>query len=332
MRTIFRCQFGSVIYGTNLPSSDKDYKSVFIPDAEDILLQRVRNNITNNTKSGYVNRNTSEDVDDEAMSFQEYLKLLCQGQTPALDMLFAPKEFVEFESEEFQMIRNIKDSFLHKGVSQFVGYTKAQAAKYGIKGSRVDAVRKTVEFLKTLDQTQSLAQNIDKLMEFVESNSETKMDENLLLIGWEFITDNKDGQPKRHLNVCNRKTPMTCKIKYALDNYQVVLDKFGERAKMAERNEGIDWKALYHSVRVGREANELLLTGNITLPRPEKDLLLQIRKGELPYQQVAELIEQGLSDLNESVRVSTLRETPDLQVVDDLVKYIYRKEILIDFL
>lgn len=327
MRTIFRCQFGSVIYGTNLPTSDKDYKSVFIPDAKDLILQRAPKNITKNTKKGYDSRNTENDIDDEAFSLQEYLKLLCQGQTPALDMLFAPKEFVEVTSPEWEIIWNNRQEFFHRGVSQFVGYTKQQAAKYGIKGSRVDAVRKTVEFLKSLDQTTTLHMNLDKLEEFVEANKSSKMDENLPLIGWEYISKSSHDIPVKHFACCGRKAPLTAKVKYALDSYQTVLDKYGERAKMAETNEGIDWKALYHSVRVGREAYELLTTGNITLPRPEKDLLLQIRKGELPYQQVAELIEEGLTKINEAVSISKLPDEPNYKLADKIVEEIYGYEI-----
>lgn len=331
MNTIFRCQFGSVIYGTNLPTSDKDYKSIYIPHARDIILQKVKNNVTENTKSDNASRNTAEDIDDETFSYQEFLRLLLQGQTPMLDMLFSPEEFVIISSPEWELIKENKQHFLHKGVSQFVGYTKQQAAKYGLKGSRVDAVRKTVEFLKTLDGNTTLHQNLDALEQFVENNKNTKLDENLPLIGWEMIMEKKDGVPKRHFQCVNRKAPLNTKVKYTLDNYQQVLDQYGERAKKAEKNEGIDWKALYHSVRVGRQAEELLLTGHITLPRPEKELLLQIRKGELPYQQVAELIEDGLTRMNEAVLKSSLPYKPDFELADDLVLEIYGREV-VDYL
>jgi hypothetical protein len=37
---------------------------------------------------------------------------------------------------------------------------------------------------------------------------------------------------------------------------------------MAETQEGVDWKALSHAVRVGTQALELLKTGHVTFPLP----------------------------------------------------------------
>jgi predicted nucleotidyltransferase len=42
VRTIVRIKFGSHLYGTATLASDIDYKSVFVPSATDILLQRVK--------------------------------------------------------------------------------------------------------------------------------------------------------------------------------------------------------------------------------------------------------------------------------------------------
>lgn len=71
------------------------------------------------------------------------------------------------------------------------------------------------------------------------------------------------------------------------------LDLLWEAYRQAESSEGIDWKALMHAVRILHEAHELLLYHQITFPRSESELLLRIRKGELPYQLVDEVIEMG---------------------------------------
>jgi predicted nucleotidyltransferase len=41
-RTLVKMQFGSHVYGTNLPTSDLDVKAVHVPGAQDTLLQRVK--------------------------------------------------------------------------------------------------------------------------------------------------------------------------------------------------------------------------------------------------------------------------------------------------
>jgi predicted nucleotidyltransferase len=41
VKTIVRMKFGSHLYGTEPPRSDLDFKSLFVPSARDILLQRM---------------------------------------------------------------------------------------------------------------------------------------------------------------------------------------------------------------------------------------------------------------------------------------------------
>jgi predicted nucleotidyltransferase len=63
MKTLVRMQFGSHVYGTNVPTSDHDFKAVHLPDGRDILLQRPQNTINVKTKLDGTKKNTVEDVD-----------------------------------------------------------------------------------------------------------------------------------------------------------------------------------------------------------------------------------------------------------------------------
>jgi hypothetical protein len=74
-----------------------------------------------------------------------------------------------------------------------------------------------------------------------------------------------------------------------------------------------------HAVRVCEEAKELLSSGVVTFPRPERKLLLQIRKGELPYKRVADIIETGLEELKSAEQQSKLNSVPDEEFADNLI-------------
>lgn len=84
-RTILRIQFGSHLYGTSTPASDLDFKSIYIPNARDILLGRVKGSISTKRPKLEGEKNFAGEVDEEAYSLQRFLGLVAEGQTVALD-------------------------------------------------------------------------------------------------------------------------------------------------------------------------------------------------------------------------------------------------------
>lgn len=313
-KLIFRCKFGSHLYGTDTPTSDLDYKSVFIPSADDLVLQRAPKTISKNTKSNSVTKNSADDIDDESYSIQQFIKLLLEGQTGNLDMLFCPENMIIHKTEEWDLIVNNKDKFLHSGTSAFVGYTKKQAAKYGVKGFRVGALREILDYLHNYRDDHKLGDIIRSM--------ELPKNENIKIVE----IQGKTG-PEKHLEVCDRKVPLHATNKYAISVYKRIFDMYGERALKAEKNEGIDWKALSHAVRVANESIELLTTGKITFPRPDRDLLREIKQGILPYKEVEKIIEKGLVHVEEAQKTSKLPLKPDYKFAENLVYNIHLKAI-----
>ena len=81
---------------------------------------------------------------------------------------------------------------------------------------------------------------------------------------------------------------------------------------------GYDTKFAMHALRLGVQGVELLSTGRITLPVPEPDLsyLRQIRRGELPLDEVLAEVDAAESRLLALRRGSQLPEQPDRAWVD----------------
>jgi hypothetical protein len=325
MKTLVKMQFGSHVYGTNVPTSDHDFKAIHLPDGRDILLQRPQNTINVKTKLDVTKKNTAEDTDFESFSLQQYLKLLLEGQTVALTMLFTPDRWVIDTSEEWELIRASKPRFLHRGVSAFAGYCRQQANKYGVKGSRVAASRAAMDLFAWLIDRHGTQAKLKDFWPEIEA-----LAANPGLSHVQIIEDFLRGRLElkvRMLDVCNRKVQEHITVKEAHRIYKHLFEEYGQRALLAEKNEGVDWKAMMHATRVCREAEEFLLTHTISYPRPEAALLLQIRKGELPYRQVAELLEAGLERLEVCQQLSKLPEGPDRAFAEDLVAEFYGRQV-----
>lgn len=328
MDKILELKFGSHLYGTNTPSSDLDFKGIYLPSAREIVLGNYKRTIAKSRPKAECERNTKDDVDMEIFSLDRYLELLMEGQTVALDILFAPNYAHTLSTPSgrhlMSLIYTNRERLLTRNVNAFVGYARQQAAKYGIKGSRMDALNRTKQYLYSCDNERNkldfygayLANLVDECEQLV-SLEKTPLVEIVMLKGPQGNFD------APHLRVNGRSIPFHATVKYAKEIVDRMLEGYGQRAHKAHLAGGVDWKALSHAVRVNSEALELMTTSFITFPRPDRELLLQIKRGSLPYEQVAELIEQGLAKLYEARETCTLREVPDKEWADNLIYDVY---------
>lgn len=317
MNKIVEILFGSNLYGTITENSDLDFKAIYLPTSREIVLSEYKKSIYTVRPKQAFERNTKDDVDLEILSLDRFLHLLLEGQTMALDMLFAlPTNwtYVGRHIGYFNVIYNNRHKLLNKNINAFVGYAKQQAAKYGLKGFRIAALRQTLEWLKELPEEYILEECYP--WNFISGANN------------EHITKLDHRGPNRvvlpHLHVCGKSYPYHATVKYVKAQIQRKFDEYGSRALMAEKNEGVDWKALSHAVRVNSEAAELLTTGNITFPRPDAPHLLDIKLGKLNYKDIANEIEEGLVQLETLKNTSVLRDTPDFEWAENFIYEVYK--------
>jgi hypothetical protein len=312
---IVKSIFGSHLYGTNISTSDKDYKFIFMPKARDLILQKAQRVIQQNSKVGDSAKNTSDDVDCEGFSLQQWFHFLVQGQTLATEMLFIPENFLVEKSAVWNEIQANKNRLISKKISPFLGYCRAQASKYSVKAERMVAVEQVRGYFADILLCFS---SHDKLHEFKPSLAKLK----------ERINSPYIELDDQFFTVCGRKVPLTASIKLAYDLYDKIYQEYGHRVRSAADTKQIDWKSFYHAVRIAYEANELITEGVITLPRPEKALLLQIRNAELSYAEVSDIIEQKNIDLTNNLEKSTLSDEPDHKWIEDFIYDKYSDTIL----
>ena len=322
VRKLVSIKFGSHLYGTSTPASDVDLKSVFVPAASDIIMQRVKDTVSTQRPKGMGEKNYAGEIDEESYSLLRFLKLASEGQTVALDMIFAPEwSMTAPPSDEWRELIANRHRLLTKKSAAFVGYCRQQANKYGIKGSRVAAARVALGILETAivahGATARLSEAEGAIKAAVASTEH---------MGVEGIT-----QPGGHVamfwNVCGRKLQYAATIKHARDVMASLVAEYGTRALQAESQQGVDWKALSHAVRVANQAIELLDTGHVTFPLPNAEHVLAIKLGAMPYQAVAEEIENLLVRVEASAASSVLPVDPDHAWMEHFAANVYRNAV-----
>lgn len=319
MRKICKIPFGSVLYGTGTPTSDLDFKGVHIPDARDILLQRIKPEIGSEPSKKDGVKNQAGDVEDKSYALHRFLKLLAEGQTGVIDMLFAPNPIET--SDLWKHIWDNRYRILNKKSAAFVGYCRQQANKYGVKGDRVEAVKWAMDFFQAkLDEFGATY----KVGEALGSGPYTFNKEFTSVE----VIETTPNRFETYFICCNKMVGFKNTVKEAAAIYTKIYNEYGDRAKKAQSYEGIDWKALSHSVRVGYEAIELFQTGHIVFPLTKRERILDIKLGKIPFSEVSVEIDQLLIDVESAASLSTLRKVADQEWIDNLIMDEYAKEVI----
>ena len=304
-------KFGSHLYGTVTEDSDLDFKGIFLPTEKQILLNHIPKCYSFTTKETNEAKNTKDDVDNEIYSLHYFLDLACSGQTVALDMLHAPPEVIIEETAIWRFIINERKRFYTKNLNAFVGYARKQAAKYGIKGSRLNETKTVINYLDKFDSDWKMLEIWDSL----PLGEHIKFAQNPVTNQIEY-------------EVCGRKVQSTATVGYCKEVFTKYYNNYGERAKKAARNEGIDWKAVSHALRAAYQTRQILTEGTITFPLKEADYLIKVKKGKLHYlKEVAPNLEVLMTEIEELSVASQLPEKTNRKYWDDFLIKVLRNEL-----
>lgn len=131
----------------------------------------------------------------------------------------------------------------------------------------------------------------------------------------------------RIYEVVGKKFTETTSINIVLECLTQFFGKYGQRAKQAEQNQGVDWKAMSHALRAGYQLEQMYKEGNITFPLRRADWLKQIKAGEIPFQRVADELEEQLDYVKTLAKYSDYPEQVDRRWVDEWLVSIIEKII-----
>lgn len=326
MDFLIKLKFGSHLYGTNTPTSDLDVKGIYLPKAKDILLQSIAPVCSFSRPKSHGEKNSADDIDQEFYSPSKYVSLLMEGQMLALDIFFAPDSAMLVEpSLQWHELKKLAPFILSKKANAVVRYCRKQANKYGIKGSRVAAAKLALKLLREEEAKHDGSKKLSQILLQLENLAN---DNEHLILG-EHISPNN--LVEKYFEICGRKALLNASIKNAMSIAQKLVDSYGQRAMEAEKNQGVDWKALSHAVRAGYQMIEFMQEEFITFPRPEADYLVAIKQGKIPFKTISQELEELLIKVDDASKYSQLKEEPDIQMIENFITGLYSKIILKDY-
>ena len=293
---LYLIKFGSFLYGTQTENSDLDLKGIFLPSFESLILQNKVNSISFSTGENST-KNCSDDVDIELWSLQYWLSLVGKWDTGGLDLLFSNTnpDSVLFEWNFMdELFKNPLKLFDPKNVNSYIGYCNSQAKKYGIKGSRLGIVKQVYEFV---GEYITLENEKFKLSTIVNKIIKQYGDNSLCFI--KNIQD-KDDVERPYLFLCGKQHQLSITIREFFERIKNNYEIYGERARLAEKNNGLDYKALSHALRCINQYIQLLTIGEIKFPLTGKSLtnVMNIKNGNYSWKKIEDIILKGLDQID----------------------------------
>lgn len=266
---VVKMLFGSHLYGLENENSDTDYLGIVLPTRDQILLQEATFHISKSTGSDK-SKNEVEDIDEQYFSFSRFLQLAAKGETVAIDVLHAGQDKILQSNPLWDMLVENRSMFYTKNMKAYVGYVRKQAAKYGVKGSRIAVLE---DALKVCNEYKDTYMTVGEIFFALPINEHAKV----------MMIDSGVSGMQTFYEICGRKFQFTNRILYVIDCLQKIYDGYGDRARLAKENKGIDWKAISHALRAGYQAMYIYKDGGFSYPLPETEFLKNVKEGKLDY-------------------------------------------------
>ena len=315
---------GSISYGTNLPTSDVDFRGIFCGDPVNILTPF------------YVIRECDDATEEDTKLYElsHFFKLCLDCNPNIVETLWVDDSDITFRTDAYDFIREHRMDFLSSKIAFTTsGYALAQLKR--IKGHNKWINNPQPEFSPTPKEHVSLVQYFgeDKMLKFyidewnddhelipyggdvfgvVEAKGR-KLFDRFGKLNTDWKGSREDLPPVVMIVKFNKEVFKEMKEKHT--NYWTWKNNRNESRSELEEQHGYDTKHAMHLVRLLRMGQEALETGQIIVKRPDAEELLAIRHGSMTYEEILEYA----TDMDDAIR-NKLYKTTDLPKKPDLKK------------
>lgn len=331
---LLECISGSKAYGLDLPTSDTDIKGVYIlPKSQFFGLD-------------YIPQVSNESNDEVYYEIGRFVELLYKNNPNILELLATPESHVLVRHPLMDKIK--PEMVVSKLCRQtFAGYAQTQIKKARGLNKKIlnpmDKERKSVlHFCQVTDEKQSrslldwLKQtereqnqcglvNLDKMKNMYA----LYYDENRNL-GYQGIMRKEEANEVSLSSVPKSESPVAY-LYFNLEGYSKYCKDYKEYwAWVNKRNEvryentvthgkNYDAKNMMHTFRLLQMAEEILARGEVVVKRPNREELLEIRKGTFSYDELIAKAEIQLQKVDIAYQNSTLPEEANKEVLEQVL-------------
>jgi hypothetical protein len=225
-------------------------------------------------------KNTSADTDQDNHDLIKFMRLLETGTPEGFELLFAPDDaHLAFPSSTWRALQARSTDFAHADLVPFERLIRKNSSIVQTGEAEEDAARKVSALLNKLAEGMSrkkpVTPYIDDIVNTVGDTQIVRRD----------VREGRDGTLHPVLVVAHKAIPINESINFALKlANSIAIEAATNQVRKTLSHE--QWKHLSLAVRISCEMIELLQTGRLTFPRPEREFLYEIKVGNVTLEAI----------------------------------------------
>lgn len=335
---LFEAISGSRAYGTNLPHSDTDLKGVFIlPEDQFFGLE-------------YIPQIANETNDEVFYELRRFVELLLKNNPTVLELLGTPADCVVYKHPLFEhfkaadfLSKLCRQSFAEYAVAQI---RKARGLNKKINHPEPPARKSVLDFCyvtagagaqlatdwlarRGYEATQCGLANVPHLTDlyalFIDATPGCTLSYRGLVRDAETSQDvllsavPKGEEPVAYLSFNRNGYSTYCRV--FREYWEWVEKRNAERYQnTVQHGKNYDAKNMLHVFRLLQMAREIAETGELQVRRPNREFLLQIRRGEFEYEALVAQADELVTQVEAAFTSSALPEAPDKAAAEQLLR------------
>lgn len=327
MDILVKHRSGSHAYGTNIESSDEDYRGLFCAEKKYIRTPF------------FTVREVPDDSEEDTKYYEltNFFKLLVDMNPNIVETLWVDESDIIINSDVYHYLRTHREELISSKIAfTFSGYAYQQMQR--IKGHNKHINNPQPETPPHQKDYITLIHNFTPDKIFKINLDEYHKGYRLIpyatniyglhcLDGYETFNENGlnttyEGDSHLHQNPLfiikfNKEIYEEHKVKHT--QYWDWKKNRNEQRSILEEQFGYDTKHSMHLIRLLRMGKEILQTGQVIVKRPDAKELLDIRNGCMKYEELVKYAENLDNEIKELYKITKLRHHVDVNFASKLL-------------